>query len=158
MGNCETILLMDIVYEQTHEDRKRGRNHDVWACSQLKVAKMSVLASPCLSFRFFSCNNSRTSEQIHEILYCRVLLKSRHIQSWLESDCYRGHFTWRPTCVSACGSDWMGNPQAILITMVTWGIPILPDFLCAFKTFDTFCIPFVLRSVFYYFQRVCICY
>jgi hypothetical protein len=38
-----------------------------------------------------------------------------------------GHFTWRPICVSARGSDWVGNLQAILVTIVIWRIPINSD-------------------------------
>jgi hypothetical protein len=64
-----------------------------------------------------------------EIWYCGVLQKSFDtFQFLLKLDNNNGYFTWRPTCVSACGNDWVSNPQTILITtvsfvaVVTWGI------------------------------------
>jgi hypothetical protein len=37
-----------------------------------------------------------------------------------------GHITWRPTGVSACGSHWVGNPQAtFLLTWLSWLLCLL---------------------------------
>jgi hypothetical protein len=39
---------------------------------------------------------------------------------WLRFNDNNRHFTWRPTCISACKSDYVGDNQ------VTWGTPSRP--------------------------------
>jgi hypothetical protein len=59
-----------------------------------------------------------------KFLHWEVLLKFvATFQFRLKSDNNDGHLTLRPTCVSGRGSDWVGNPQSVLVAMVVLGIP-----------------------------------
>jgi hypothetical protein len=62
-----------------------------------------------------------------KIWYWVVFLKLVALQFWFTSNNSNGHFTWRSTCVSARRTDWMGNPETIVITVVAWGISSHPD-------------------------------
>jgi hypothetical protein len=91
--------------------------------SQLKVAKIRLLALPCLSVRPSIYPHVTT---IYLQKKFSVLLEFVDtFQFWLWSDNSNGHFA----CVSECGSDCVGNPQATLVAVVTfvamvaWGIP-----------------------------------
>jgi hypothetical protein len=50
----------------------------------------------------------------------RVLLKYvGTLQLWFRLNDNNGHFIESPTCVSACGSDWVMNSKSSLVTMET---------------------------------------
>jgi hypothetical protein len=86
---------------------------------------MSVCPSICPHAKF---ENDQTD--LHKIWCWGMLLKFiDKFQVWLKSENNNnGYFTWRPACVSAHGSDWVGDLQATMVTMVThftvvtWGI------------------------------------
>jgi hypothetical protein len=62
------VLCANIISSKSHKNRKKKERDDTkkkgklgkaWACSQLKVAKMRLLALPSLSVGLSACNNSR---------------------------------------------------------------------------------------------------
>jgi hypothetical protein len=96
-----------------HDSCDRTRNHIFGRVRIYKLCKCTYcIFRVCLFVSFLYVT---TREQLNSTLE-RFTKICRTFQFLLKSDNSNEHFTSRPSCISARGNDWVGNPRLPSLT------------------------------------------